>query len=197
MFSFSALLARMKYINRWGLMRQLRNDNLAEHSAETAQIVHILGVIAVKEFKCDDVRPELLATAALYHDISEILTGDMPTPVKYQNEQLKAQYKKLEKESVVQLCSLLPNGVSDYIKDLALQNTLTERERILIKAADKLSALVKCKEECSGGNPDFSSALKSQEEAIANINLPEVEYFIKYFLPEYAKTLDDLTLIDR
>ncbi len=194
MYSFSALVARMKFINRWGLMRQLRSENLAEHSAETAQIVHMLAVIAVREFNADDVRPERLATAALYHDISEILTGDMPTPVKYQDEQLKARYKQLEKESITNLCALLPDSVAQDISTIALQNDLTSHEKILLKAADKLSALAKCIEECSGGNSDFSSAKKSQEKALAEIDLPEVKYFCDCMLPEFSKNLDELTL---
>ncbi len=194
MYSFSALLARMKFINRWGLMRQLRTENLAEHSIETAQIAHILGVIAIKEYSRDDVRPELLATAALYHDISEILTGDMPTPVKYQNDQLKSQYKKLEKESVIRLCSLLPNDIGQYIQPIALQEVLNDYEKSLLKAADKLSALIKCIEECSGGNKDFESALKAQEKALLAMRLPELEYFNKYMLNTYSKNLDELTL---
>ncbi len=194
MYSFSALLARMKFINRWGLMRQLRNENLAEHSAETAQIAHMLAVIAVKEFNADDVNPEKLATAALYHDISEILTGDMPTPVKYQDEQLKARYKQLERESIVSLCSLLPASLSEYLEPIALQTELTPHEKTLLKTADKLSALAKCIEECSGGNVDFSSAKKAQEAVISNVNLPEVEYFCRLMLPEFSKNLDELTL---
>ncbi len=195
MFSFSALVARMKYINRWGLMRQLRNENLAEHSAETAQIVHMLAIISVKEFARTDVRPEIVATSALYHDLSEILTGDMPTPVKYQNEELKRQYKRLEKEAVIQLCSLLPNNISEELMPIALQTKLTDREKMLLKAADKLTALTKCIEECNGGNVDFKSALKAQEQALTEMNLPEIEYFKEHMLPGYSKNLDELTLM--
>ncbi len=195
MYSFSALLARMKFINRWGLMRQLRNENLSEHSAETAQLAHMLGIIAVIEFNRKSVRPELLATTALYHDISEILTGDMPTPVKYQNSQLKAQYKKLEKDSVVRLCSLLPDNLSRYIEPIALQEVLSEYEKRLLKAADKLSALIKCIEENSGGNTDFKSALETQEKVLREMNLPEIDYFNKYMLNAYSKNLDELTLV--
>ncbi len=194
MFSFSALLARMKFITRWGLMRQFRSENLAEHTAETAQLAHILGVISLKEFGRCDVRPETLATAALYHDISEILTGDMPTPVKYNDSELKTQYKRIEEQATQRLCSLLPEHIGEYISPLALQSNLTDHERKLLKAADKLSALSKCIEECGGGNTDFRSAKAAQEKALEVMGLEEVEFFRENMLIEYSKNLDELTL---
>ncbi len=175
-------------------MRQYRSENLAEHTAETAQLAHMLGVIALREFSRTDVRPEMLATAALYHDISEILTGDMPTPVKYQDNELKAQYKRIELDSTRRLCALLPPSLQKYIEPIALESELSEYEKQLLKAADKLSALSKCIEECGGGNVDFSSAKVAQIKALNEMNLPEANYFIQNMLGEFSKNLDELTL---
>ncbi len=195
MYTFPALVARMKYIGRWGLMRQLHAEDLAQHSAQTAQLAHLLGVLATKQFARTDVQPCRLATSALYHDISEILTGDMPTPVKYQNERLKIEYKKLEAVSVAQLCSLLPQNVGEEIYGYASEGFLTDYERRLLKAADKLSAYIKCIEETHAGNGDFTSALTSQKQALDEMALAEVQYFIEHMLPEFSKTLDELTLV--
>ncbi len=193
MYAFSALVARMKYIERWGLMRSMHPENLAEHTTETALLCHMLGLISVRIFNRDDVRPEVLASSGLYHDISEILTGDMPTPVKYRDEELRRAYKRLESESVKKLCSLLPPEISAEIYGLSSGECLTEYEKKLLKAADRLTAFLKCSEETEVGNKDFSSALASSKEYLENANLPEVNYFMDNMAGGYSKNLDELT----
>lgn len=192
MFAFSALLARMKFIGRWGLMRQLRNENLAEHTLETAMLVHLLAKIGVHIFKKKDICPEKLAVAALYHDACEILTGDMPTPVKYQNLQLKEEYKKLEAQATKRLCKTLPQELSPVFEGLINGMSLNEYEKKLLKACDKLSALIKCIEETQSSNMDFQSAKEAQLKILFDINLPEVDYFMEKMLPAFTKNLDQL-----
>jgi len=191
-YPFSALLSRMKYISRWGLMRSTRQENLAEHSAETAQLAHLLALLAKEQFAAD-VRPEQVAVAALYHDAAEILTGDMPTPVKYNNDGLKTAYKAMERQAEERLCALAPEAVRPALSAAVLGDGLRERERRILKAADKLSALLKCIEERQSGNLEFASAEAAQRASLAAMALPEADYFMQYLLPAYTQTLDELT----
>ena len=163
-YPFSALLSRMRYIARWGLMRAARQENLAEHTAETAQLAHLLALLARDRFSAP-VSPERVAVAALYHDASEILTGDLPTPVKYNNEELKTAYKALEREAEERLAALAPPEVRDGLRGALCGDGLTEREKRILKAADKLSALIKCVEERQGGNLEFESAAQAHGPA--------------------------------
>lgn len=192
-FAFCALLSRMKYISRWGLMRSSRPENLSEHTAETAVLAHTLGLIANNIFHHADIRPETMATAALYHDASEILTGDMPTPVKYKNDRLKTAYKELEAESAQSLSQLLPPELQEAMLPLLTGTALGQEEALLLKAADRLSALVKCLEEEASGNTEFQSAKQEQLARLEEMNHPAVSYFLKNFLPCYQKDLDQLT----
>ena len=148
-YPFSALLGRMKYITRWSLMRSGRPESLSEHTADTAMLAHMLCLIAQK---CtgtgDGLRPEVVATAALYHDAPEILTGDMPTPVKYKNEALRSAYKAVEQESARLMASLQPEALRDETEQFLTGRVLNDAERKILKAADRLSALIKCLEEC-------------------------------------------------
>ncbi len=191
-YPFSALLSRMRYIARWGLMRAARQENLAEHTAETAQLAHLLALLARDRFSAP-VSPERVAVAALYHDASEILTGDLPTPVKYNNEELKTAYKALEREAEERLAALAPPEVRDGLRGALCGDGLTEREKRILKAADKLSALIKCVEERQGGNLEFESAAQAQREYLAAMDLPEADYFMERMLPAYTRTLDELT----
>lgn len=192
-YAFCALLSRMKYINRWGLMRSTRVENLSEHTAETAIIAHILGLIARDILGKEDVRPEALAVAALYHDASEILTGDMPTPVKYKNDTLKTAYKELEKQSAAALAGLLPPQLQGTLQPLLTGEALSDEEAAILKAADRLSALIKCMEEESSGNTEFASAKKQQMAQLQQMNNAPANYFIQHFLTCYAQNLDELT----
>lgn len=191
LYPFSALLSRMRYINRWGLMRAARQENLAEHTAETAQLAHLLALIAARQFEAQ-VAPERVAVAALYHDAAEILTGDLPTPVKYSSALLKDAYKALEREAEQQLAALAPPKIRAPLAEAIGGGGLNERERRILKAADRLSALIKCIEERQSGNLEFASAEAAQREALAGMKLPEADYFIETMLPAYTRTLDEL-----
>ena len=195
-YSYFALLSRMKYINRWALMRSAREENLSEHCLEVAILTHALCVIGNKKWN-KNLSVEKAVLRALYHDAAEILTGDMPTPVKYRKEELKTAYKKVEKEAEERLLSTLPQYLTEefgkvfFPEDYA---TLTYENK-LIKAADKLSALIKCEEELRAGNQEFSTAAMSIKKKVEEMaeELPELKCFIEDFLPEYGKTLDELT----
>ena len=191
LYPFSALLSRMRYINRWGLMRAARQENLAEHTAETAQLAHLLALIAARQFEAQ-VAPERVAVAALYHDAAEILTGDLPTPVKYSSALLKDAYKALEREAEQQLAALAPPKIRAPLAEAIGGGGLNERERRILKAADRLSALIKCIEERQSGNLEFASAEATQRAALAAMALPETDYFIETMLPAYTRTLDEL-----
>ena len=190
-YPFSALLARQKYIARWGLMRCTRTETLAEHTADTAQLSYLLACIANAQFGAE-VDPARLAAAALYHDAGEILTGDLPTPVKYKNETLWGAYKALEQTAEQSLLAMLPQSVASLMAPAVTGSGLTEREKKLLKAADKLSALTKCIEERQSGNQEFARAEQAQLAALAALRLPEVAYFLETMLPGYEQTLDEL-----
>ena len=185
---FFALLSRMKYINRWGLMRSTRPENLSEHSLETAFIAHALCLINNKRLG-GSLNAEKAAVVAMYHDCTEILTGDMPTPVKYDNANIKAVYKQIETAAAEKLLSHLPEDLkADYTEILTPQDDYLKK---IVKAADKISALIKCIEEGGMGNNEFSVAEKSTRKLIDELNMPEVEIFMTEFLGSYGLTLDE------
>ncbi|MDO5601814.1 MAG: 5'-deoxynucleotidase [Oscillospiraceae bacterium] len=190
-YTFHALLSRMKYIARWGLMRASRSESLSEHTTETAVLAHALALIDNLYFNGEN-RPEKVAAAALYHDASEILTGDMPTPVKYKNEELKQAYKKTEADAARRLAQLLPPEMSGALAGYLTGECLTRQEAKLLKAADRLSALIKCMEEEQSGNREFRGAKAQQERALKEMKLPAADYFMKHMLPCYSMTLDEL-----
>lgn len=190
-FPFTAMLSRMKYIARWGLMRSNRTENLSEHTAETAQLAHVLALLAKEKFG-KKVRPNEIAVVALYHDASEIITGDLPTPVKYNNDQLKTAYKKLEREAELSFLPAMPSEIREAMQPVLTTELLTEEEYKLMKAADKLSALIKCLEEEESGNKEFVSAKAEQIRALQEMHLQEVDYFMECMLPAYSYTLDEL-----
>lgn len=191
-YSFNALVSRMKYIRRWSLMHASRTESLSEHAADTAILAHTLCLIA-QHITGTPVRPETVAVAALYHDAQEILTGDMPTPVKYKNERLRKAYKALEDESAAALLGYLPPQLREEMAGYVTGSLLTEEEARLLKAADRLSALIKCTEEVQAGNREFAAALTQQRAALKEMNCPEADYFIVHMLPCYAQPLDELT----
>ena len=191
MSNFFALLSRMKYIDRWALMRSARRENVSEHSLEVAMLSHALAVLG-NTYLGKNHDAAACALAAIYHDAPEIITGDMPTPVKYNNKMLSGAYKELEKETEKKLLSMLPEEMRESF--LPLISPLDEEVRKIVKAADKLSAYIKCIEEEKSGNTEFASAKKSTKAALDALNLPEVELFFKYFIDGYGKTLDELTL---
>lgn len=188
--SFFALAFRMKHITRWGLMRNSISENLTEHSAETAMIAHALAVIGNKIYgkKYD---PGKIAVFALYHDISEIITGDLPTPVKYYSNDILKNFREIEDDAKSELIKKLPSELADDFVDIICEKC-SEEEKKIIKAADKLSALIKCAEELKNGNSEFSKAHESTLNAINNFNIPEVKYFTEKLLPAFYLTLDEL-----
>ena len=191
-YNFFAMVNRMKYIDRWALMPNANKENIAEHSHSVAVIAHALALIGNREFG-KNYNPERAALLALYHDTTEVITGDMPTPVKYYNDEIKSVYKDIEKTAGDRLLKMLPD---DYKQDyVPLFHKSDEDKQLwkLVKAADKISALVKCVEENRMGNREFDIALKSQEQKIADIAMPEVKFFSEHFLKAYYFTLDEHT----
>ena len=188
---FYAYLSRMKHIFRWSLMKNSQQESLSVHTLDTAVIAHCLGLLRNRRFggSCDVNRLVLLA---MYHDCSEILTGDMPTPIKYYNPEIKAAYKEVEAVANEKLVSMLPEDLrGDYRPFFCHEGEDPELLRLL-KAADKLSALVKCREEENAGNREFVKAKQSTLKAIEEMRLPEADAFIKEFLPSYGLTVDEL-----
>lgn len=181
------MMSRMKNIHRWGLMRNTRAENLSEHSLEVAQIAHALAIINKKRLngKAD---PEYTAVVAMYHDTSEIITGDMPTPIKYHNEDIKAAYKQIEATAERRLIEKLPDDFKAEFEGIYNPDRLTAS---LVKAADKISALIKCIEELNMGNREFAVAEKSTRRAIAELNCPEADIFMNEFMESFSLSLDE------
>lgn len=190
MNSFFALISRMRYIGRWGLMRSSIPENVQEHSHMVAVIAHALGVIRREVFgrECD---PNALAAAALFHDAPEIITGDMPTPVKYHSGALTAAYKEVERGAAEKLVSMLPVELRGAYEPLISGDVGEENEQ-LVKAADRLSAYIKCIEERKAGNLEFLSAERQTLERIRSMELPEAEYFLEHFIAAFEQDLDGL-----
>ena len=195
LYPFSALLARMKYITRWSLMHSTRAESLSEHTCDTALLAHMLCLIA-RRYTGTPCRPKTVAVAALYHDAPEIITGDMPTPVKYANHALRDAYKALEAESVRSMTGLLPEELGEEISPFISGELLTAEEKRLLKAADRLSALIKCMEEQRSGNHEFDAALAQQKAALEAMHCPEADWFMAHCLPCYTQNLDELTRQD-
>ncbi len=184
---FYAILSRMKNINRWGLMRNTRNENLSEHSLEVAFIAHSLAIIGNKRLG-KNYNQDRIAVCAMFHDTSEIITGDMPTPIKYYNPEIKEAYKKIEAIAEDELISMLPADMQADFKDVYSPD---KESALLIKAADKLSALIKCIEEVKMGNMEFKDAEKSTRTSIRMLNCPEADIFLKQFIESFYLTLDE------
>ncbi len=188
---FFAMLSRMRYINRWSLMRNEHSENLSEHSFEVASVAHALAVIGNKRFG-KNYNADRAALIGLYHDAPETLTGDMPTPVKYYSEQVRAAYKTVEESACKSLLSMMPEDFRDEYEPL-FNPVESDRELwVLVKAADKISALIKCGEERKAGNCEFIYAAAGVREALSKMNMPEVDFFIAEFLPCFEMTLDEL-----
>ena len=187
---FFAILSRLKYINRWALMRNTQTENLSEHTLDTAFIAHALIVIDNKRFG-GKLNPEHAAVLAMYHDVTEIMTGDMPTPVKYFNSDLKKAYKVAEKSAGEKLISYLPDDMQEEIGCYINPCEKDADYAPFIKAADRLSAIAKCIEERNTGNREFLSAEKAQIDALKAMNIPAANTFLEEFIPAYALTLDE------
>ena len=188
-YHFFPMIARMRYINRWGLMRNTDPENIQEHSHMVAVLAHALAVIEREKFG-GTVDPGAVAVAALYHDASEILTGDMPTPIKYDNPDIQSAYKAVEAVAEEKLLSMLPPDLRGAYQDVI---TISDPHvRALVKGADKLSAYLKCVEELKAGNLEFKKAREQTYAALCQNPIPALQYFMEHFLPGFELTLDEL-----
>ncbi len=187
---FYALMGRMRYITRWGLMRNTFSENISEHSHQVAVLAHALALIRRDILNLPTPNPDRCAVAALYHDASEILTGDLPTPIKYYNPRIKDAYKQVERVAGNRLLDMLPPALRDSYAHLVLE----DEEEVLpfVKAADKLSAHIKCLEEQKAGNTEFDTAAKQTWDAMKAMNRPELDWFLDNCLGAYTLNLDQL-----
>ena len=187
---FFALMSRMRHITRWGLMRNTFSENLTEHSYMTAVLAHALALIRRDILKLEGPDPDRCAVAAMYHDVSEILTGDLPTPVKYYNPEIKKAYKQVEQIAGNRVLDMLPPELRSSYEHDVLEDDLAVKP--IVKAADKLSAHIKCLEEQKSGNADFDFAARQTWEAMKAMNLPELEWFLQNCLAPFTMNLDQL-----
>ena len=188
-FPFFAYLSRLKLIRRWSLMRNTVPENDAEHSLQVAMIAHAIAVIARDRYG-KQVDPEHVLSLAVYHDATEVMIGDLPTPVKYHSEELRGAYHRLEALSADRLLALLPEDMQSAFTPYMKQDP--GYEHTLVKAADRISAYIKCMEEQRAGNREFDYAAENIRQSISAIDLPEVKDFLTDFLPAFDKTLDEL-----
>jgi len=191
MSHFFAYLSRMKFIRRWGLMYNTYPENIQEHSLRVAMIAHALGVIRNRMFE-GRVNPDRAATLALFHDSSEVLTGDLPTPVKYFNPDIRSAYQAIETVANRQLLEMVPQALREDYRALFFDEDSDGEHHTLVKAADRLAAYLKCLEELAAGNHEFSKAEKTLRASVEALPLPEVRYFVDTFVPSFKLTLDEL-----
>lgn len=189
-YSFYAYLSRMRYISRWGLMRNSCPENIQEHSHMVAVLAHALALIAREVYGNKSISPEVCATAALFHDAGEIITGDMPTPVKYFSPEIRSAYQQVEDVAEDQLLSMLPETLRSCYEPYIRESDPEVRR--FVKAADKLSAHIKCLEELKASNHEFILAARQTRQALDEMDMPEVRYFIENFLDSFTLTLDEL-----
>lgn len=189
---FFAHLSRLKLISRWPLMRNVRTENVSEHSLQVAFVAHALAVIKNRRFG-GAIGAERVALLAMYHDASEVLTGDMPTPIKYYNPQIAHEYKKIEKIAQQKLIEMLPEELQDDFRSLLDERYYSEDERRLVKQADALCAYLKCLEELSAGNSEFTLAKARLEKTLHDRHSPEMEYFMAVFVPSFTLSLDEIS----
>ena len=186
---FFAYVSRLRYIRRWGLMRSVMPENDAEHSLQVAMIAHAIAIIG-RDTYGRDVNPEHVLALGVYHDVSEVITGDMPTPVKYQTDELRKSYKDVERMANERLLSMLPEELrAAYVPYLSVPE---DYDRQVVKAADSISAYLKCLEEKRAGNREFDAAGESLRSSLAESALPEVQDFIRKFIPSFELSLDEL-----
>ncbi|MCX8711780.1 5'-deoxynucleotidase [Gilliamella sp. B3464] len=189
---FFAHLSRLKLINRWPLMRNVRTENVSEHSLQVAFVAHALAIIKNKRFN-GDVNPERIALLAMYHDASEVITGDLPTPTKYYNPQITVEYKKIEKIAQNKLINMLPKELQDDFRCLIDDDFYTEEEKSIVKQADALCAYLKTIEELSAGNNEFKLAKQRLKKTLSERSSPEMDYFLDVFVPSFNLSLDEIT----
>lgn len=188
---FFAYLNRLSLIRRWGLMRNTREENVMEHSWQVATIAHTLAVIA-RDIYQQQIDPEQVATTALYHDCSEIITGDMPAPVKYHSQTITQAYKAIEQEAEQNLLALLPDKLQNTYRPYLLHHETPTDVAKIVKSADLISAYLKCHYELDAGNREFKDAANELERKLRELEQPEVDYFMATFVESYQLTLDEL-----
>ncbi|MCX7102618.1 MAG: 5'-deoxynucleotidase [Methylobacter sp.] len=189
--SFYAYLSRLRWIKRWGLKRNAYDENVMEHSWEVSVIAHTLALIKNHYYE-GQVDANAIATAALYHDITEVITGDLPTPIKYHSPEISAAYKRIEHQAEIELLALLPNELKADFKKLIDHDEIPLEHLQIIKAADKISAYLKCQSELKAGNLEFETAAAQLAIAISALEQPEVVFFMNAFVPSCGLTLDGL-----
>ena len=187
---FYALMGRMRYITRWGLMRNTFSENIQEHSHQVAVLAHALALIRREILGLPGPDPDKCAVAALYHDASEILTGDLPTPIKYYNPDIKTAYKQVERIAGERLLGMLPEKLRACYAPMVLEDD--EEVTPIVKAADKLSAYIKCIEEQKAGNTEFDFAAEQSMEAMLAMDMPELQWFIDECLEPFSLNIDQL-----
>ena len=188
---FFAYLSRMRLIERWGLMYNIHPENIQEHSLQVGMIAHALAVIKNRKFG-GKVDPARIVVLAMYHDASEVITGDLPTPIKYYSPEIKQAYKEIEQEAHTRLFNFLPEELKPDFESIFFSEPEDEEHWSLVKAADKIAAYLKCLEELKGGNQEFTQAGKVIKKTIDAMDLPEVDYFMETFTPSMQLTLDEL-----
>jgi len=190
MYKFFAFINRMKYIKRWSLMRSVREENIMEHSQQVAVIAHALALISNKIYS-NNISVEKVVLLAQYHEVGEVITGDLPTPIKYFNPEIKSAYKDLEKGACEKLIQMLPENLRSEYVDYVMPDETTEEYK-LVKCADRLAAYLKCVEEIRAGNSEFKKAKTTIGAELKNLKRVEVDYYLKEFAPAYDLTLDEL-----
>ena len=192
---FFAHLARMKLIHRWPLMHNVRIENVQEHSLQVAMVAHALALIRNRFFD-GQLNPDRIATLAMFHDVSEVLTGDLPTPVKYYNPAIKEEYKKIEKIAEQKLIDMAPEPFREDYAELISGDKHSEDEAFIVKAADVICAYLKTLEELSAGNREFTLAKKRLDKMLKDYHSDEVDYFLKQYVPSFSLSLDEITQED-
>ena len=193
MSHFFAHLSRLKLINRWPLMRNVRTENVSEHRLQVALVAHALAIIKNRKFN-GNLNADRIALLAMYHDASEVITGDLPTPIKYYNPQIAHEYKKIEKVAQQKLIEMLPKELQHDFRCLLDEHYYSEEEKALVKQADALCAYLKCLEELSAGNHEFIQAKARLEKTLAMRQSPEMDYFMAVFVPSFSLSLDEISL---
>ncbi|CAM3880346.1 5'-deoxynucleotidase [Cohnella lubricantis] len=189
---FVAYLYRLQYIERWSLMRKTTSENVAEHSYHTALLAHLLGNIAKHVFG-RDIDPDKAASYALFHDATEVITGDIPTPVKHHNPELLGNFRRIEQLAADRLLGTVPVELRDVYRSMLSREAESPELAKLVKAADVLDAYLKCVKEMSAGNREFATARRQMEERLQSLNMPEVDWFLNKLAPSFEKTIDELS----
>jgi 5'-deoxynucleotidase len=188
---FFAYISKIRWVIRWGLKRNAIPENVMEHSWEVSTIAHVMAIIGNKRFRAN-YDANLVATTALYHDVSEVITGDMPTPIKYHSTGMQKAFKEVEVQAERELLSLLPDYMQSDFETLLVSSSVPDYVKKLIKGADTISAYLKCQAELKAGNSEFSKAAEDIAARLQGFNMPEVEEFLSVFVPSYQLTLDEL-----